>query len=390
MLESYTAINSQGAQHLGIEMAENNRIRYSELDWLRVILIIAVFIHHVLMPFNGDGWHIVNAESSKILDDVMVFFEQIRLQTLFFIAGAGSLILLQKTAISDFIASKFFRLFIPFLFAMILIIPPQDFYEHFTQYNSIFDAYQKSMFSFETNHLWFIEFLIVFMLLAIPINSSINTRFGASFIATLEKLTTKKHGLFTIVAVLIIMRGIFKSINASEDHSISNLSISTFFLFFFIAGMVFIKSKTIWLSLKVNRRANLMWFIISSLLFYAYYFPDFSPYFSLELRWMFWWMVCSLVSWSGLLTMLGYAIEYCRKTPEWLKVANELIYPFYILHQTIIVGFAFYIVQWQANIGIKSLSLLLLSLLSTIGICFLIRHFDILRFGFGLKRKMSN
>jgi len=371
-------------------VAKNNKIRYSELDWLRVILIIAVFLHHVLMPFNGDGWHIVNAESSKMLDDVMVFFEQIRLQTLFFIAGAGSLLLLQKATIKDFVSSKFFRLFIPFLFGMVLIIPPQDYFEHITKYSSIFDAYQNTMFSFDTNHLWFIEFLIIFMLLAIPINSGIDTRAGSSLIVALEKLAGNKHGLFAIAAVLILLRGIFKYIDASEDHSISNLSISTFFLFFFIAGMLFIKSKKIWLALRVNRRSNLLWFILCSLLFYVYYFLDFSPYFSLELRWMLWWVVCSLVSWSGLLAMLGYATEYCRKTPEWLKLANELIYPFYILHQTIIVGFAFYIVQWQAGIGVKSISLLLSSLLTTIAICLLIRTFGILRFVFGLKRNASN
>ena len=26
--------------------------RYAELDWLRVILIVAVFVHHVFMPFK--------------------------------------------------------------------------------------------------------------------------------------------------------------------------------------------------------------------------------------------------------------------------------------------------------------------------------------------------
>jgi len=371
-------------------MAENKRERYSELDWLRVILIVAVFTHHVLMPFNGDGWHIVNADSSKILDDMMVFFEQIRLQTLFFIAGAGSLILLQKTNTTEFIASKFFRLFIPFLFGMILIIPPQDFFEHITKYDSIFAAYQKTMLSFDTNHLWFIEFLIVFMLLAIPVNMGINTHFGASVIVSIERLAAKRHGLFAIATVLILLRGFFKFFDASEDHGITNLSVSTFFMFFFIAGMIFIKSRKIWLSLQHNRQTNLIWFIVSSLLFYAYYFPDFSPYLSLELRWMLWWMLCSLVSWSGLLTMLGYAIENCKKTPEWLKTANELIYPFYILHQTIIVGFAFYIVQWQAGIAIKAISLLVSSLFATIAICFLIRQFIVFRLMFGLKRKTPN
>ena len=83
--------------------------RLSELDWLRVILILAVFLHHVCMPFNGDGWHIMNNESSKILDDIMVYFEQFRLPILFFISGSGSVILLSKITVKKFVLGKFFE-----------------------------------------------------------------------------------------------------------------------------------------------------------------------------------------------------------------------------------------------------------------------------------------
>ena len=91
--------------------------RYYELDWLRVILIFAVFLHHVFMPFNGDDWHITNTDSSKLLDDIMVYFEQIRLPILFFIAGAGSYLLLQRSAASAFFKIKIYRLVVPFLLA---------------------------------------------------------------------------------------------------------------------------------------------------------------------------------------------------------------------------------------------------------------------------------
>jgi glucan biosynthesis protein C len=78
------------------QMELKNTSRLSELDWLRVILIFAVFVHHICMPFNGENWHIMNNESSKVLDDVMVYFEQFRLPILFFIAGVGAVILLSK------------------------------------------------------------------------------------------------------------------------------------------------------------------------------------------------------------------------------------------------------------------------------------------------------
>jgi glucans biosynthesis protein C len=61
--------------------------RRPELDWLRVILVLTVFLHHVAMPFNGDKWHIMNADKSKLLDDVMVYFEQWRLPLLLLVSG---------------------------------------------------------------------------------------------------------------------------------------------------------------------------------------------------------------------------------------------------------------------------------------------------------------
>ena len=48
-------------------MTEKKR-RY-DLDWLRVIAILAVYLHHIGMPFNGDKFHIMNSESSKVLDN---------------------------------------------------------------------------------------------------------------------------------------------------------------------------------------------------------------------------------------------------------------------------------------------------------------------------------
>ncbi|WP_048331323.1 acyltransferase family protein [Bizionia psychrotolerans] len=74
---------------------DTNSRRY-DLDWLRVIAILAVYFHHLCMPFNGDDFHIMNAESSKLLDDIMVFFEQVRLPLLFLISGTGTVLAFSK------------------------------------------------------------------------------------------------------------------------------------------------------------------------------------------------------------------------------------------------------------------------------------------------------
>jgi hypothetical protein len=175
----------------------------------------------------------------------------------------------------------------------------------------------------------------------------------------------------------------------SDDNKIENLSSSSYYFFFFITGMIFVANKELWQRVCEHRLYHLIILLISTVIFYGYYYsPDLSDYLSLNVRWSIWWLVCCLVSWSALLTILGYAQFYLKKTPQWLRLSNELIYPFYIFHQTVIVVIGFYVINWQTSILIKIISLLFLSLSITCGIClFIIKPFSFFRFLFGLKLK---
>ena len=370
-------------------MELKNTVRLSELDWLRVILIFVVFLHHVCMPFNGDNWHIMNNDSSKVLDDIMVYFEQFRLPILFFISGVGSVILLSKVTVVKFIKDKFLRLFIPLLIGSLLVIPPQIYIENIVEMQSYWREYPALALKFETNHLWFIEYLFVFFLLAIPLNKLFSSSLGTSIINFVQKLSKHKIGLYLLVILPIIIKVYFSLTFPSDDQKIENLSSSAFYFFFFIAGMLFVRSKVIWQAIYDQRFYNLMLLVFSTGLFYSYYYsPDLSEYLSLDMRWSIWWLVCCLVAWSAFLTILGYAQFYFTKTPKWLSVSNELIYPFYIFHQTVIVVIGYYVITWQAPISLKVISLFVLSFLATSVICwFIIKPSNFLRFLFGLKPK---
>lgn len=370
-------------------MQLKNNQRLPELDWLRVILIFAVFIHHVCMPFNGDNWHIMNTESSKLLDDVMVYFEQFRLPTLFFISGVGAVILLSKISVKKFASDKLLRLLIPLIVGVLFVVPPQSYIENISQYESFWQAYPSLALNLSTNHLWFIEYLIVFSLLAIPLNTFLNTKASTKVFKYIIKLTKFKGGLFLFVSLLIVIKISFSLFFPSDDNKIENLSSSSYYLFFFITGMIFVANKELWQRVCEHRLYHLIILLISTVIFYGYYYsPDLSDYLSLNVRWSIWWLVCCFVSWSALLTILGYAQFYLKKTPQWLRLSNELIYPFYIFHQTVIVVIGFYVINWQTSILIKIISLLFLSLITTCGIClFIIKPFNLFRFLFGLKLK---
>lgn len=368
-------------------METKNTSRLSELDWLRVILIFAIFLHHVCMPFNGDGWHVMNKDSSKVLDDIMVYFEQFRLPTLFFISGVGAVLLLSQCSAKQYVRDKFLRLFVPLLVGVLVVVPPQNYIEHISEMGGFWQEFPGLALNFDTNHLWFIEYLIVFALLAIPINHLLGSASGRVCVSKLQKLSTYKVGLFLLVIFLIFIKVTFSLFFPSDDNKIENLSSSTYFLFFFIAGMVFIQDKRVWRAIGAQRKANLAILLVSTLIFYAWYYsPDLSRYLSLDVRWAIWWIVCCLVAWSALLTFLGYAQAYLARTPKWLRQCNELIYPFYLFHQTIIVVIGYFVISWQLSILLKITLLLVLSFALTSALCFfVVKPFNVFRFLVGLK-----
>jgi len=290
------------------------------------------------------------------------------------------------------VLDKFLRLFIPLLVGSLLIIPPQIYIENITELQSYWVEFPQLALKFETNHLWFIEYLFIFFLFAILLNIFFASSLGGTIVNFVQKLSKYKIGLYLLVILLIVIKIYFSLTFSNDDKKIENLSSSTFYFFFFVAGMVFIRSKSIWHAICEQRFYNFMLLIISTILFYSYYYsPDLSEYLSLDMRWSIWWLVCCLVAWSALLTILGYAQFYFTKTPKWLNFSNELIYPFYIFHQTVIVVIGYYIIALQIPMALKIILLFSLSFLVTSMICwFIIKPSNTLRFLFGLKPKNSS
>ncbi|WP_315824351.1 hypothetical protein [Paraflavitalea speifideaquila] len=94
------------------------------------------------------------------------------------------------------------------------------------------------------------------------------------------------------------------------------------------------------------------------------------------------------MAWSWVLTGLGYGKKYMNKRHKALDYINQAVYPFYILHQSVMLVLVYYIVQVQESI--------LMKYLFTVGATFfvsmsiyhlLIRPFGVMRFLFGMKPK---
>lgn len=363
--------------------------RRYDLDWLRVIAIVAVYAHHLGMPFNGDDFHVMNAESSRLLDDIMVYFEQFRLPLLFLISGTGTVLAFSKRSWKDFLKERSSRLLLPLIFGVMVIVPPQTYYQYIDEYSSYTQVYSSGR--FEVNHLWFIENLYVMSVVLIPLILFLRSSRSKGLVRHLEKLASHKTGLLMAGLPLIGFTILLKRYYPSSSAALSNLSQTFYFGYFFISGMVLAQSQVFWEQLKNLRRLHLMAFGISSVLFYVYYLlPNevIAPYLSITVRWDLWFGLCCLLGWTFVITLLGYGQVYLNKPSKSLKKLNEAIYPFYILHQTVIVVFAYYIVQMDANIPAK-MALLLISSFIAITLLYrlLVYPFALMRLLFGMKKK---
>ena len=90
--------------------------RRFDIDWLRVLAMLAVFLFHCARFFGGGTWHLNNAELSTTAT-VFIGLLDLWLMPLFFLlSGVGSWYALESRAGSQYILERVKRL----LFSLLL------------------------------------------------------------------------------------------------------------------------------------------------------------------------------------------------------------------------------------------------------------------------------
>ena len=90
--------------------------------------------------------------------------------------------------------------------------------------------------------------------------------------------------------------------------------------------------------------------------------------------------------WFWIIAVLGYGRKYLNRTHRCYRYANEASYPFYILHQTVIMAIGLYVVPWNVNLWFKFFFISLASFGLTLllyDLC--VRRTNVTRFLFGMK-----
>lgn len=381
------------------ELQTNPERRY-DLDWLRFIAIVILLFFHTGMWFNTWGWHVKNSETTVSFQYWMIWSHYFRMPLLLFISGAGTYMALGKRTPGQFRVERFKRLFIPLLFGMFVVVPPQIYYERISQYANYWDFY-KTVFqfkpypegSFSWHHLWFILYLFLYSLLAIPVLKFLRSDKAESFKNKIHALLAKPVGILLVPSFIILCSQILlRPYFPEETHDLANdWAYFTFYFLFFLMGIICYSIPKLWSAIGANRKYLLLAMLIFIVPFYICYFHFRDlitlPWTDDTVETIFD-VIAIFVSWFTVITIVAYGQHYLNKPHPWLSKISEGLYPFYILHQSVIIAIGYYVCQLDWGIGAKYWSISLLTLASCVGFyLLLIRPFNVIRFLFGMKKK---
>ena len=85
------------------------------IDWLRIALILSVFLFHIGMFFNHWGWHVKNDIQLRWLSPVMEFLHYWRMPLLFLVSGVGTYYALGHRTVKQYLKERSIRILLPFL-----------------------------------------------------------------------------------------------------------------------------------------------------------------------------------------------------------------------------------------------------------------------------------
>jgi len=374
-------------------MADNFKTgseRQYYIDWLRILLIISVFLYHLGMIFNTWEWHVKNnILYGGLLRQVMIFLHNWRMPLLFMISGAGTWYALKNISPGKYLLERCRRLLVPLVAGIFILVPVQVYIERIPRYDSLL-AFYPHMFdgvypqgNFSWHHLWFIAYLFVIALIISPfLNMLRSTRFMA-LVGNLEYLLKKPMGLNIVIIPLLISQVILRNFFETETNDLVNDWASfTSYLIFFLAGFILLPIKSI--AGSMLRYRGLYLAETGVMMVVMIIVQD--QVNSVRTAEVLYDVAALVMSWTCAVSVSGYAMKYIDRNSSFRKTANEAIYPFYLLHQPALVITGYIFVNLSIHVMLKVILIFTSSLILILSVYwFLIRPFNITRVLFGMK-----
>jgi glucan biosynthesis protein C len=376
-------------------------VRLHYLDTLRVLAVFMVFLFHATMPFTLARSEIANAEVSMAATVVfVVLLAPWGMPFFFLLAGAGAWFALKRRTARQYAYERFRRLFVPFLIGCVLFTPLQALLEwmfrvqagtydgSYLQFFFVerFDGWNPTFFGWIGYHLWFLGYLFVDSLLLLPLFQWLKGEAGRRAGSWLAGLCERRGGILVFILPLLLVQLGLRPYFPDER----NWADFFYYPLFFLAGYLFYSDERFLRAIRRDRWLVVAAGIASMLgLLATVAFGEAEALMSTPGNpgFFLFWAFAVVDAWCWSVVMLYVGMRFLDFSNAWTRYGQEAIVPFYLLHQPVIWAIAFYVVQWQAGVMVKMLTVVLASFAVTMGLYeLLIRRVGPLRALFGMKR----
>lgn len=375
--------------------------RHHDIDALRVLAVLLLIVFHSARAFDHGSWHIKNNELSDGMDILVGFIDLWHMPLFFLLAGSSTWLALKFRSSGRYVLERIRRLFVALLFGCLVVIPPQVYIERISpwsaprmspidfegSYLEFYPLFFRGVYpegNFSWHHLWFVAYLLAYSLITLPAVAWMRRPDrGWPLVRRLTGVMARGYWLLLACVPIIAAETLLRARCATTHALYNDWATHLHYILVFLYGCLLIADDR--LSEAVGRLKGLA--LVFALVLAAVIWLVYRDAPAYSLRYCgqtAGWIACQ---WCWLLAILGYGRAWLNRPAPLLRHAAEIAYPFYILHQTVIVVLAYHVVRWGAGVAVKFLILSTASLAATIVLCELLRQFNLTRFLFGMPAK---
>ncbi len=372
--------------------------RRNDIDWLRIAAVLLLIPYHTARCFNWEeDFYIKNDPPWQPAQRIVDFVGPWHMSLLFLLAGSAIWLAFRHRGPGQYVGERAKRLLIPFFFGLVVIVPPQTWWgymwhgkgdlSYWAYYPKFWTTVDENIEGFQggfsTGQLWFILFLFVSSLVGLPIFLWLKHRASGRAVERGLGRLSQVPGLLLLVPALILVLPWLE-----KDDDMSGQPWIGFFIVVVLGFMLLgderigrvIDRDWVWL-LGVGLAASVL---------YIWAEPRAGGW-GYELRSAMYVGMKYLYEigvWGMILGLLGLGRRFLTGGGAVLRYSTEAAYPFYILHQTVVIGVAYIVCGWGWPAWSKFTVIVVVSLGLTLGIYEVaVRRWKPIRFLFGMKPK---
>jgi peptidoglycan/LPS O-acetylase OafA/YrhL len=365
---------------------DRSRDRRYDLDALRVLAVLLLVPFHSARVFDVfDPFYVKNPETSGGLSwAVVAFLNPWHMPLLFVLAGAATWLALGQRGAAGYVRERTRRLLVPLLFGLLVVVPPQGFLasrfrgeevsvaSFLGDYWTVEGDLSGYTGSFTPAHLWFIGFLFIFSLVALPL------------LVRWRGRQVRTRWLLWAMPLVLLAADELPAPNDGPQNPWYSMAL-------FVAGFLLLADERTerlvhrrWRPLLVAAAitmttALLVWSSGTSGRWSDGSLPDIGFALFEEAN-----------TWIWVLALLGAGKALLSSPRRGLRYASEASFPFYVLHQTVIVAVAYAVVGWDLGLWPKFATLCLAaSALTLVLYELVVRRTNPTRFLFGMKPRQA-